>query len=170
VARWDAVFYILSQFVGGVTGVGIASLLLGNRIADPAVDYAVTTPGPWGVGAAFAAEMAISFLMMTMVLHVSNRMSIARWTGVCAGILVAGYISIEGPVSGMSMNPARTLGSALPAGVWTALWLYFTAPPIGMLLAAQLYLRRKGARSVVCAKLHHQNDTRCIFNCGFKAS
>jgi aquaporin Z len=170
VARWDAVFYILSQFVGGVTGVGTAALLLGNRIADPAVNYAVTMPGMWGAGAAFTAEMVISFLMMAMVLNVSNRMRIARWTGVCAGVLVATYIAIEGPVSGMSMNPARTFGSALPADVWTALWIYFTAPPFGMLLAAQLYLRQKGSRGVLCAKFHHQNEKRCIFHCNYRAA
>jgi aquaporin Z len=67
----------------------------------------------------------------------------------------------------MSMNPARTLASATPAGVWTALWIYFTAPPIGMLLAAEVYLRLKGEHRVFCAKLHHHNTKRCIFRCNF---
>ena len=64
----------------------------------------------------------------------------------------------------MSMNPARTLGSALPAQLWAGLWIYFTAPPLGMLLAAELYLRLKGAHGIFCAKLHHQNTKRCIFS------
>ncbi len=66
------------------------------------------------------------------------------------------------------MNPARTTASALPAQVWTALWLYFTAPPLAMLLAAEVYVRLKGAHRVICAKLHHQNNKRCIFRCGYK--
>ena len=67
----------------------------------------------------------------------------------------------------MSMNPARTFGSALSARVWTALWIYFLAPPLGMLLAAELYVRGHGARRVLCAKLHYHNTRRCIFHCGY---
>jgi aquaporin Z len=68
----------------------------------------------------------------------------------------------------MSMNPARTLGSAIAAQVWTALWVYFTAPPLGMALAAELYSRLKGPNAIRCAKLHHDNDRRCIFHCGYQ--
>jgi aquaporin Z len=85
------------------------------------------------------------------------------YTGMCAGLLVATYITVEAPVSGMSMNPARSFGSAFFAGNWTALWIYFTAPVLGMLAAAQLYLARRGPQGVACAKLHHQNPKRCIF-------
>jgi len=81
--------------------------------------------------------------------------------------LVATYITFESPISGMSMNPARTFGSAVVAHTWTALWVYFTAPPLGMLLAAQIYIRLKSSRSVACAKLSHYNNTRCIFRCNF---
>jgi len=67
----------------------------------------------------------------------------------------------------MSMNPARTFASALPAQIWTALWIYFTAPPLGMLVAAELYVRQYGLHHVFCAKLHHHNNTRCIFRCNY---
>jgi aquaporin Z len=76
---------------------------------------------------------------------------------------VATFITIEAPLSGMSMNPARTVGSGFWAHDWTAVWVYFTAPPLGMLLAAELYLRRYGRDRIFCAKLHHQNGKRCIF-------
>ena len=69
------------------------------------------------------------------------------------------------PLSGMSINPARTFASAVPAHHWHALWLYFIAPLSGMLSAAEVYVRTRGARSIVCAKLHHENSKRCIF-CG----
>jgi aquaporin Z len=168
VERWDAFFSILAQFVGGLTGISVATLMLGNLVATPSVQYAVTVPGMSGVGIAFLAEGVISFILMSMVLRVSNTQHLARFTGVFAGMLVATYISVEAPLSGMSMNPARTFASAFPARVWTAWWIYFTAPPLGMLLAAELYLRLKGAQRVICAKLHHDNDKRCIFRCGYK--
>jgi aquaporin Z len=113
--------------------------------------------------------MAISFGLMLVVLFVSNRTSLNRWTGVFAGALVAIYIAIEAPLSGMSMNPARTFASALPACLWEDYWVYLTAPLVGMLSAAECYVRINGLHRVLCAKLHHQNNARCIFRCGYMA-
>lgn len=163
VPRRDAVGYVVAQFLGGAVGVFVAWELLGARLADRATNFAVTVPGPDGVAVAFLAELAISFLLMAVILRVSNHRRFARYTGLCAGALVALYITFEGPLSGMSMNPARTLSSALFARNWTALWLYFAAPPLGMLAAAELYLRTRGREAIFCAKLHHPNDQRCIF-------
>jgi len=167
VENWDALFYSLSQFAGGLAGVLTARLFLGRLVAHPNVNYVATVPGPSGEAVAFAAEVAITFILMFVVLRVSNDANRARYTGLFAGALVMIYISVEAPLSGMSMNPARTLGSAAPGGVWTALWIYFTAPPIGMLLAAEAYSRLMGEHRVFCAKLHHHNDQRCIFRCRF---
>jgi aquaporin Z len=61
------------------------------------------------------------------------------------------------------MNPARSFGSAFFAGAWGVLWIYFLAPPLGMLLAAETYVRFRGTRAVACAKLHHASSARCIF-------
>ena len=163
----DAAFYTLFQFIGAIAGVFIASVLMGDLLAHQKVVYAATVPGPSGLLSAFIAEVGISLLLMTVILTVSNTKQLSRWTGIFAGTLIAVYITFESPVSGMSMNPARTLGSASFAQLWTALWLYFTAPPIGMFLAAEIYQRAKGSRSVACAKLHHHNNHRCIFNCNF---
>jgi len=159
---------VLAQFLGGVLGVLLIAEILGNLIADPAVNYAVTVPGGGGPWVALAAEAAIAFLLMTVILTVSNNPSVARFTGICAGALVATYISFEAPLSGMSMNPARTFGSAVGARLFTALWVYFLAPPLGMLLAAELHTRKKSGGKVLCAKLHHDNDKRCIFRCQYR--
>ncbi|MGH9510165.1 MAG: MIP/aquaporin family protein [Terriglobales bacterium] len=167
VAPKDALFYVGAHFVGGLAGVGISALLLGEWIRDPAVNFAVTVPGPAGAGTAFLAELGISFLLMTMVLISTNTPGIARFTGLFAGTLVATYITFESPLSGMSMNPARTLASALPAWLFPSLWVYFTAPLVGMLLAAEVFVRIKGLRGVHCAKLHHDNSQRCIFRCTY---
>jgi aquaporin Z len=167
IAPYDALFYVAAQFAGGLAGVLVAAAVLGNILAHPTVNYVATAPGSGGPGAAFIAELIISFGMMLTVLAVSNTQRIPSLTGLFAGGLVATYITFEDPFSGMSMNPARTFGSALPAQFWTALWVYFTAPVIGMLLAAETYPRLKGRRKVFCAKLHHQNDKRCIF-CAYR--
>jgi aquaporin Z len=163
----DALFYVASQFAGAVAGVAIAAALIGSRIAHPSVQFAVTQPGSSGSAIAFGAEAAISFLLMSVVLRVSNHARLSRWTGVFAGTLVALFITFESPISGMSMNPARTFGSATGAGLYAALWLYFAAPPLGMLLAAEVYRRSRGARAVHCAKLLHDNRERCIFRCDY---
>ena len=165
----DAAFYTLFQFIGGVLGVVLAAAVMGQSLAHQQVLYATTIPGPNGVAIAFVAEVTISFLMMAMVLVISNNKRLSRWTGIFAGVLIAIYITIESPISGMSMNPARTFGSASVAHVWTSLWIYFTAPPLGMLSAAEAFQRLHGARKVTCAKLHHHNSQRCIFSCNFTA-
>ncbi len=167
VAGADAFFYIVAQFVGAVIGIMVSAVILKSALMHPSVNYVVTLPGNHGIAVAFVAEVIIAFILMTTILNVSNRMNIARYTGLFAGVLVATYISIETPFSGMSLNPARTFGSAAAAQVWKALWIYFTAPPLGMLLAAEVYLRLRGARGVLCAKMHHHNHKRCIFKCNF---
>ena len=166
--RPDAFFYVLAQFIGAGAGVLVSAFFLRHWISHPAVNYAVTVPGPKGSSVAFTAEFVISFLLMTMILFVSNGTRFPALTGVLSGILVATYISLEAPLSGMSMNPARTLGSSVFSQVWKGWWIYFTAPPIGMLAAAELYRRLRGVNGIACAKLHHQNDKRCIFRCGYR--
>ena len=122
IAPRDAVAYVVAQFAGAVLGVLAAMLLTGPLVADASVRYAVTVPGPAGRGVAVAAEVLISFILMT-----------------------------------------RTVGSAVLAHDWTALWINFAAPLLGMLGAAHLHLQRRGRDPDACAKLHHQNEKRCIF-------
>jgi aquaporin Z len=165
VARRDFAAYVAFQFAGGIAGVGVAALALGAVVADPSVNFVTTLPGPDGELVAFAAEAAISFVLMLTVLTVSSHPKLAPFTGVCAGLLVWTYITVEAPLSGMSMNPARTFGSALLARNFSALWIYFTAPPLGMLLAAEVFVRRMGIACVLCAKLHHPATGPCIFGC-----
>jgi aquaporin Z len=166
----DAFLYIAAQFAGAIIGVSLAAVVLGKWLADPAVNYVATVPGAYGYRWAFFAETVITFLLMSVVLRVSNTPTLNRYTGLFAALLVMIYIIIEAPISGMSMNPARTLGSAFMAGKWTDIWIYFTAPPLGMLSAAEVYVRSQGAERVLCAKLHHENRQRCIFRCSYPSS
>ena len=144
-------------------------LLLGSRISDPSVQYAATYPGPSGAAVAAFGEFLISFVQMSLVLAVSNHPRFNRLTGVLAGIMVAIYIAIESPYSGMSMNPARTFGSALPSGIWHGFLIYLLVPPIAMLAAAQVFVWRRGRSAVDCCKLDHSPKRDCIF-CGMKGT
>ena len=168
VKRMDAIGYIVAQFIGGLLGVLLAARILGNVISHPTVSYIVTIPGSSGFRVAFLSELLISFGMMMLILIVSNTQKLARFTGLFAGVVIAIYITVEAPLSGMSMNPARTLASAIPAQNWTEIWIYFTAPLAGMLMASEVYVRWKGRKAVQCAKLHHDNSKRCIFRCGYQ--
>jgi aquaporin Z len=167
--RHDAAGYVAGQFLGGVAGVLVVRTVLGMLAAHPAVRFAVTLPGAGGTVTAFVAELAISFVLMSVVLAASNSVRLAPWTPLLCGALVAAYITLEAPISGMSMNPARSFASALAAWQWTALWIYFTAPPLGMLAAAEVYVRLRGAHRVLCAKLDHRTTRRCIFRCRYDA-
>jgi aquaporin Z len=169
VRGWDALFYSLAQFVGGTLGVLLASAILGPAFADPPVSYAATVPGAGGVPVALVAEFGISALMMLTILTVSNDARLAKFTGIIAGTLVATYITFEAPLSGMSMNPARTFASAFPGGIWTSFWLYLVAPVAGMQFGALLHAARTGPGGNACAKLIHSQDQRCI-HCGFEPS
>jgi aquaporin Z len=161
----DLAGYLIAQFSGGILGLAAVTMVLYGLVSDPSVNYVKTVPGPYGESIAFLGEFAISFALMLTVLHVSNHPRFSRWTGVCAGLLVWTYITIEAPLSGMSMNPARTFGSALVAGDFPGLWIYFSAPPLGMFAAAEVFTRRFGLQRIACAKLHHPHGGPCIFGC-----
>jgi aquaporin Z len=167
IAVWDAVFYVVFQFFGGIFGVAVSWLLLGKRLANPAVDYAVTVPGVYGIAGAFAAELFMATVLMGAVLLVSNRPRLAPYTSYFVGLLIALYILFFAPVSGFSINPARTVGSAIFADVWTAWWVYFVAPLLGMMSAGEAYIRSYGPDRILCAKLHLDSRYPCPFLCHF---
>lgn len=169
---WDTGFYVVSQFIGGICGVGLSALCLRGSLAVPTVDYAVTVPlvtvPRWGgTAAAFCAECFMAALLMLVVLWFSNRPPLARYTSYLVGVLIMFYVFVFAPISGFSINPARTTGSAVFAHVWTAAWLYFVAPLFGMMTSAEIYLRVYGKENVLCAKLHPDPDYPCPFLCHF---
>ena len=160
---WDAGLYVAAQFLGAIGGVTLARIALPDALANHAVRYAVTVPGMYGSAVAFAAEVAISFILMVTVLFTTNSKILAPYTSYFVGTLIALYYTFEAPLSGTSTNPARTFGSALHANYWHALWIYFMAPSLGMLAAGELFLRVRSGAGPYCAKLHHANGEPCIF-------
>jgi len=134
--------YVAAQFAGGLLGMTASWLLFASRIADDSVAWVSTRPGAPGPAVAFAAELMMTFVLMLVVLELSAHVRWQRWTGAVAATLVALYITFEAPLSGMSLNPARSFGPAFFAGEFTYLWIYFAAPTAGALIAAEFHRRR----------------------------
>ncbi len=136
ISRADAAWYILAQCLGGAAAMLLFKAAFPDFAGAPQVNYVQTLPGQAGVVAAFAAEVVISFALLLAVLYSSNDARTAPWTGVFAGSLLLLYIVFEDPFSGVSMNPARSLASAVAAGNFMYFWIYLCAPLLGMLGAA----------------------------------
>jgi aquaporin Z len=164
----DTLFYVIAQFIGGAFGVAVAWMLIGFPLGSPSVRYVVTVPGRYGVWAAFLAEVFMGFLLMTFVLLSGSSARLARYTWLLVGLLVAMYVIVFSAVSGFGLNPARTFSSALFAGVWTAVWIYLSAPLLGMLMGAGCFVTVAGMDKVYCGKIYHDLDSTCPFRCRFQ--
>lgn len=136
-----AFWYILAQIIGGTLAVFLVKALVPTLITSPEVNFVATQPGMKGLLFAFAAEFLMAFILFYTVLTISNSSKTA-WTGIFAGTLVSIFISLEAPLSGMSINPARTIASSLPSHIWSGWWIYLTAPILGMWLAAHIFRLR----------------------------
>jgi len=165
----DGLFYILAQTVGGTFGVLAGFLLTAGMLAAPDARWVVTVPGSCGPFIAFGVEFLMAMFLMLVVLRFSSTPTLRGFTGCAAALMVTLFITVAAPCSGMSINPARTLASAIPSQVWTALWVYLLAPPLGMLAAAELHRWQSRGLLRHCAKLCHDNRTRCI-HCGYTPS
>ena len=122
--------YLLAQLLGAV----LAGMML--RLAFGEGDLGATNPGE-NIWLALAIEIVITFLLMFVILNVSTG---HKEKGVMAGVAVGGSVAmlalVAGPLTGASMNPARSLGPALAAMELNTLWLYFLGPILGALAAA----------------------------------
>ena len=144
--RYDAMFYIIAQFIGGTLAVYAMVALLGKSLTASPVNYAVTVPGKLGAVPAAITEYIIAVITMTMVLFTSNNSNLKKYTRLLSACLVCAWVIFAGPISGFGMNPARSFSSAFPAHIYTAFWIYLFVPFAGMLSAAEIFLfagRRK---------------------------
>jgi len=144
--RYDAIFYIIFQFIGGTIAVYLMSTFLGPGLTASPVNYAVTIPGKFGVVPAAVTEYIIAVVTMSMVLFISNNNKLRKYTRILSGCFVCCWAIFAGPVSGFGMNPARSFASAFPAHIYTSFWIYLFIPFAGMLSAAEVFLfvqRRK---------------------------
>jgi aquaporin Z len=165
VDRHDLVGYIVSQCLGATLGAWLVVLLWGPvavRIFDVR-----TVPGP-GVAEpeAVAIEAAITALLLLTIFFFTARPPIARWTPLAVWVLIALLVWLTAPLTGTSLNPARTLGPDLVARDFTAFWVYVVGPPIGAAAAALLAHLARAHLYPRTAKLHHHHAYRSIFKTG----
>ena len=123
--------YIASQLTGAILAAGLLKILFTNH------ETLGSTLPAGGIVNAFVFEIVLSFFLMFVILNVSTG---HMEKGIMAGVAIGGTVALEalmgGPVSGASMNPARSLGPALLSGNLSTLWIYLTAPIIGTWLAS----------------------------------
>lgn len=160
----DLVGYLASQFLGAALGAGVVVLVWREWAAR--VQNGVTAPGMgyplWSV---FLLEIGLTcLLVLTIFLFLSSH-RLMHWTPLITWLLMALLYWLAAPISGSSLNPARSFGPALVSWFWRDQWVYFVASPLGALLAVVLFrsLNWVGIHDVLTAKLFHAPHYRCIF-------
>lgn len=156
----DALWYMLAQFAGALLAGAGMFWLLKPWFGHPDIRYNTTTPpdAAHGWALALGAEMLISAALMGVLLWALHSPRRKPWAGALAGLSLAVFVVVEAPLSGMSLNPARTLGSAVAAGIGTHLWLYFLGPFGAMWATAALYQRFHRQQSAGSQPLPHFPD------------
>ena len=160
----DALWYVVAQFTGAIAAGQLMFLVLGRFYANSSVHYVMTKPMPQPLGEpiAFAAEFVISFLLMFLLLWALQNKKTKDKAGWLIGGLIAFYILVESPYSGMSLNPARSVGSAVAAGDYHGLWVYWLAPPAAMWIAAMLFRRFCQRKRPACASPTGRGPDLCL--------
>ena len=161
--HYDVIGYVLAQFLGAIVGETLLVTVWHHYVRS--VEYGMTLPGPgYPLWLVFAAELLLTGLLVLMIFLFVSDQRLMRWTPLMNWILVAAMVWLEAPVSGTSLNPARSLGPALLAFNWSDQWLYCIAPPLGALLAVALFhFVMAGERDVLTGKLFHEPRYRSIF-------
>ncbi|MGO8673505.1 MAG: MIP/aquaporin family protein [Capsulimonadaceae bacterium] len=159
----DAILYAISQFTGACAGAVLLAMVWGPYAAS--IHYGVTAPGAdYTPVEAFIAEALMTFTLVEAIfLFVSSR-RLMRWTPLMAWLLIATMVWLEAPISGTSLNPARSLGPDLVAHAWRFQWIYFVAPCLGSACAALAFpLVTRGERAILTGKLFHVPHYPCLF-------
>ena len=155
--------YISGQFLGAIIGSLLVALVWRERATS--VGYGATVPGAaYPLWIVFLAEVSMTFLLVLSIFLFVSSHRLMRWTPLMVWILVAMMVWLEAPISGTSLNPARSFGPALVSWFWNYHWLYWIAPPLGALLAVGAFrLLSGGARDVLTGKLFHVPHYRSVF-------
>lgn len=136
---WRVPLYWLAQVLGAIGAALLLRALFGN------VAHLGTTLPSGSDGQSFVLEIVLTAFLMFVIMAVATD---DRAVGQAAALAIGGTILLDamfgGPISGASMNPARSFGPALVSGTWSHLWVYILGPAVGALLGAFLYELSRG--------------------------
>ena len=131
----EALAYVVAQ----LAGASLAAFALLAAWSDKPAELGATVPSI-GTGAALAYETLMTAALMFVIVAVATD---TRAVGAGAAIAIGGAVALDalfgGPLTGASMNPARSFGPALAAGEWTSFWIYVVGPVVGAALGAAAY-------------------------------
>ncbi len=134
--RFDRKFllgYLASQLLGAIAASAVLKLLFMEHQT-----LGATVPaGSWHQ--TFILEIILTYFLMLVIIFVSQNKSVAQFTGLAVGAVVGLEAMFAGPITGASMNPARSIAPALVSRHVTELWIYILAPVIGALLASMTW-------------------------------
>ena len=160
---YDLVGYVIGQLLGAILGETLLVLIWGGYAAS--VHNGMTLPGAgYPLWLVFLAEVALTALLVFLIFLFVSSHRLMHWTPLMAWLLIATMVWQEAPISGTSLNPARSLAPALLSWFWTDQWLYCIAPPLGALLAVAAFrLFTASERDVLTGKLFHVPHYRSVF-------
>jgi aquaporin Z len=140
----DAIFYVIAQCIGAIIGAGVIFLIASGKPGyDIAVNglgqngYDIGSPGGYSLGACFLAETVLTWLFLMVIFGSLNKRAPAGFAGIAIGVSLALIHLVGIPITGTSVNPARSLGPALLVGgdALRQLWLFWVAPLLGGIIA-----------------------------------
>ena len=144
----DASGYIIAQFAGAVAGAGILYVIASGQGNFKMGEWALGSNG-WGEGylgnysitAAFITEAVLTFLFLYVIFNVTSKHGNSNMTGLAIGVTLVLIHLVAIPITGTSVNPARSFGPAIFAGgkALAQLWLFIVAPIVGGIIAAMVW-------------------------------
>ncbi len=127
--------YIVAQLIGAILASALMRMLFQQH-----QNLGATMPsGSWQQ--TFILELIMTYILMLVILVFSQSESYSKYTGLAVGATVGLEAYFAGPMTGASMNPARSIAPAIVSGDMTHLWMYIAAPILGAILASLTYVK-----------------------------
>jgi aquaporin Z len=161
----DFIGYVMAQMLGAIAGE--AALVGAWKKYAASINNGMTLPGEgWALWQVFLAEVFITALLVLLIFIFVSNQRLMRWTPFMCWIVIAVMVWLEAPISGTSLNPARSFGPALLSGNWTGQWIYAVAPPLGGVVGLLLFrVTSREGREILTGKLFYVPHYRTLFNC-----
>jgi aquaporin Z len=146
ISKKDAVMYIIFQCIGAVIGAFVIYIMASNFFTAAVTSvgqngYGAASPAGYSAGVGFIAEVVFTALFIMVILGATSPKSNGKFAGIAIGLTLVLIHIVCIPITGTSVNPARSFGPALFAGALALkqLWLFIVAPVIGAVLGAYLW-------------------------------